>query len=91
MGSNNRYDFWQLHLFIPEYTVDNPATNPMTDSFKSDLSLVLTDNKALSGLNLPSCIFYFVAAILQFALGCFSFWARAPIPPKETETSAEPY
>ena len=38
--------------------------------------MIITDNKAFSGYNLPWCIFNFAAGLIQFSLGCVSFWVR---------------
>ena len=49
----------------------------MTPALQSDLSVVITDNKAFSGYNMSWCLFNFMAGLIQFIFGCFSFWVKS--------------
>ena len=58
------------------YPTTNIAPNPLDPSLTEGLTMVITDNLALFGHNLPLCIFSFVSSGVLFGMGCYSCWKQ---------------
>lgn len=68
---NGLWWFWGCSY---RYFSSNIATNPIKEEIRNGLKLEITDNLALSGYNVPLCLFNFISSLVLFIMGSFSFY-----------------